>query len=100
MDQQGFESPQKECDPFHSAVEIGTSNFDTVIQEMARTHPKATGLSVDAMQLYINQLPSLKCWRNLPLPWWAIPRIFLCLIRSQLFSSTQKTLLGTVCQIG
>jgi hypothetical protein len=55
----------KDCAAFHSAVEIGTSNFDTIIQEMARSDPIATGLSADAMQLYINQLPNLTCWRKL-----------------------------------
>ncbi|KAL3795156.1 hypothetical protein HJC23_007384 [Cyclotella cryptica] len=55
----------QECAAIHSAVEIGTSNFDTIIQEMARTNPIATGLSADAMQIYINQLPNLKCWRKL-----------------------------------
>jgi hypothetical protein len=54
-----------DCDSHHSAVEIGTSNFDTIIQQMARTEPKATGLSVDAMQIYIDQLPNLECWRKL-----------------------------------
>ncbi|KAL3779320.1 hypothetical protein ACHAWO_008510 [Cyclotella atomus] len=53
------------CDSLHSAVEIGTSNFDTIIQQMARTEPKANGLSVDAMQIYIDQLPNLDCWRKL-----------------------------------
>ena len=53
------------CNSYYSVVEIGTSNFDTFIQRMAITEPKATGLSVDAMQIYINQLPNLECWQKL-----------------------------------
>lgn len=53
------------CDPLFAAVEIGTSNFDTIIQAKAKTDPNATGLSVDAMQPYINQLPNMKCWTKL-----------------------------------
>jgi hypothetical protein len=53
------------CNSYYSAVEIGTSNFDTIIQRMAVSKPEATGLSVDAMKIYINQLPNLECWRKL-----------------------------------
>jgi len=52
-----------ECDGnFFKVVEIGTSNFDTHIQKAKSTD---TGLSIDAMKVYIDQLPELKCWRKI-----------------------------------
>jgi hypothetical protein len=44
-----------------------------IIQAKEKTDPNATGLSVDAPQPYINQLPNMKCWtklaREFPLAW-------------------------------
>lgn len=53
-----------ECREFYQAVEIGTSNFDTEIQIAEKSSPGATGLSVDAMGVYIDQLPNMTCWRK------------------------------------
>lgn len=63
----GLESPMTiaplppNCDEFHQAVEIGTSNFNTFIQE---AKPSDTGLSIDVMKIYIDQLPNMTCWRK------------------------------------
>ncbi|KAL7533643.1 hypothetical protein ACHAWF_004569 [Thalassiosira exigua] len=51
-----------QCKQFYDAVEIGTSNFDTLIQ---RKGPDDTGLSVDALQMYVDQLPNSTCWRTI-----------------------------------
>lgn len=52
------------CHSVYSAVEIGTSNFDTLIQATEKSDPHATGLSADAMKIYIDQLPDLSCWKK------------------------------------
>ena len=44
-------------------VEIGTSDFDTLLQASQGEHD--TGLSVDAMEIYIDRLPNKPCWKKL-----------------------------------
>ena len=45
------------------AVEIGTSNFYRIVEEIE--HKDVLGLSVDIMELYIDQLLNKPCWKKL-----------------------------------
>ena len=84
-----FTDLPQQCQPFHQAVEIGTSNFDTLIQE---ADPGDTGLSIDAMQVYIDQLPNMTCWRKLASAVVGRSEAFLQMDWHRLISSIIQTL--------
>lgn len=54
-------TPVLTCDDYIEFVEIGTSNFNTLVQKCAQNQHmfQITGLSIDAMQEYLDDLPDL-----------------------------------------
>ena len=47
---------------FIDYLEVGTSDFDTFIQ---RSKPDDSGISIDAIEYYIDRLPDLENWKKL-----------------------------------